>query len=399
MPVTSFAVVLVTAALFCLAGCSHLGTPGKGTASASTAPPPGAPVKVATAQRREMPVELAAMGNVEAFSTIVVKAQIGGTLMEVHFREGDMVRKGDLLFEIDPRPYQEAIRQAEANLARNQALLQLGEANLARAQAQEVHYGLQADRYAKLADQGIFSREQADQMAVELKSRRSGVRAESANIESVKAAIRADEAALSAAKLNLTYCTIRSPINGRTGQVLVKAGNLVKAIDVDLVTIHQIQPVYVAFSVPEVNLNPIRRRLASGSGAPVFAIVPSEKPVTGKLDFIDNTVDQSTGTVRLKATFANGNLGLWPGQFVDVRLRLEQRSNVVTVPAAAIQTGQSGTFVYVVGSTNSVEIRPVTTGGRFENLVAVETGLQGEEQVVTEGHLRLARGVKVRVTP
>jgi multidrug efflux system membrane fusion protein len=393
MPMKIMPAVLVAATVFWLAGCSSTDASAKGTVPVVSA----AAVKVAQAEIRSVPIELAAMGNVEASSTITVKAQIGGTLIKVNFREGDMVRKGDLLFEIDPRPYQEAVRQWEATLVRDQALLRQSEANLGRAQAQEAHYSMQAERYFKLAEQGIFSREQAEQMNVELKARRSGVRAETAANDSARAAITADEAALETAKLNLSYCSIRSPINGRTGQLLVKEGNLVKANDVDLVTIHQIQPILVTFSVPEANLNPIRRRLSGRSSLRVRASVPSEEPALGALSFIDNSVDQTTGTVRLKATFANADNRLWPGQFVDVSLRLEERKNAVAVPAAAIQTGQSGTFVYTVTPENTVELRPVTAGARFENLTAVDSGLKGGEQVVTDGHLRLAPGVKVQV--
>jgi multidrug efflux system membrane fusion protein len=398
MPMKYISATALLLSSLCFYGCSSTDASAKGQTAKANEEAPGAPVKVARAEVRDVPVELKAMGNVEAFSTITVKAQIGGTLTGVHFREGDMVQKGDLLFEIDPRPYQETVRQWEANLARDQALLMQGEANLGRAQAQEAHYGLQAERYLKLADQGIFSREQAEQMAVELKARRSGVKAETATIESLKAAIRADEATLENAKLNLSYCSIRSPISGRTGQVYVKAGNLVKAVDVDLVTIHQIEPIYVAFSVPEANLNAIRRR-HGGHGAVVRASAPSDEPVTGRLSFIDNNVDSGTGTFRLKATFDNRGHRLWPGQFVDVALQLEQKANAVTAPSAALQIGQAGHFVYVVNAQKTIEMRQVTAGPRAGNLVVIEKGLEGGEQVVTEGHLRLAPGIKVRVLP
>ena len=273
-----------------------------GGAKTTTAAPEAtaAPVKVARAAVRPLPVELQAVGNVEPYSTITVKAQIGGTLMKAHFREGDMVRKGDLLFEIDPRPYEEAIRRWEANLARDRALLQQSEANLGRVQAQEAHYAMRADRYLKLAEEGIFSREQADQMAVELKSRRSSVRAETAGLESARASIRADESEIENARLNLSYCSIRSPLDGRTGQILVKEGNLVKANDVELVTIHQIQPIYVTFSVPEVNLPAVRQRFARPGRMVVQASAPEvEGKASGTMSFIDNAVDRSTGTVRL----------------------------------------------------------------------------------------------------
>jgi multidrug efflux system membrane fusion protein len=380
-------------------GCST--SNGKGTATAAASgPPPGAPVRVARAETRNVPVEIAAVGNVEAYTTIVVKAQIGGALTKVHFEEGQMVRKGDPLFEIDARPYEEAIRQWEANLARENALLRQSEANLGRARSQEEHYGKQAQRYTKLAAEGIFSQEQADQAEVEARGRRTAVRAELANMDSIKAAIAADEAALANARLNLSYCSIASPITGRTGSIHVKQGNLVKANDVELVTIHQIQPVFVTFSIPEEHLTSVRRRVASGS-LRVRASIPGDdrEAPSGRLTFLDNAVDSSTGTIRLKANFANADSRLWPGQFVDVKLRLEDRPNAVVVPAAALQTGQRGNFVFVVKADQSVEMRAVTPGPRVESLVALNTGLTPGETVVTEGQLRLAPGVKVRVTP
>lgn len=400
MRLVSASLALLICAALWLAGCSssNASADGEGKPAPSLAPP----VKVALVATRSLPVEIHVMGNVEAFSTIAIKSQIGGVLTKVNFQEGDMVRQGDVLFEIDPRPYQEAVRQWEANLARDTALLRQAEANLARAQAQEVHYTMQAERYQKLADQGVFSREQSEQAAVEMKARRSGVRAELAGIESMKAAILADEASVDNAKLSLGYCTIRSPITGQTGQLHLKQGNLVKANDVELVTIHQIQPVYVAFSVPEQHLPAIRRRMAGGT----LRVRASERETAegttaaqGALSFLDNSVDLTTGTIRLKATFSNEGKRLWPGQFVDVRLRLEERPGAVVVPAAAIQSGQTGNFVYVVKPGGSIELRPVTAGTRFEEVVAVEGAVAAGEQVVTEGHLRLAPGLQVRVVP
>ncbi len=369
---------------------------GSTTAKVSNPPPPAAPVRTATAVSQTIPVELTTIGNVEAYSTIVVKAQIGGTLQQVFFKEGDTVRKDDPLFEIDPRPYQEMVKQWEANRARDQALLQQAEANLSRAEAQEAHYGKQAERYERLAQEGVVSREQADQAVVEARARRTAVRAEVAAIGSAKAAIHADEAALSNARLNLSYCTIRSPIDGRTGNLLVKQGNLVKATDVELVTIHQIQPIYVTFSVPEVHLPSIRQRVGKLT---VRATTPgnSQPAAVGAVTFIDNAVDRSTGSIRLKGTFTNQPSLLWPGQFVDVKLRLEERPNAVVVPAAALQTGQNGNYVYVVKPDQSVELRQVKPGPRLETGVSVDEGLAAGEVVVTEGHLRLAPGMKVRV--
>ena len=389
MPLKTAALVFLATALIALSACSSQNTT---TAAASA---PAAPVKTAQAESRTVPVEIGAVGHVEASSTIVVKAQIGGTLVKAHFNEGDTVRQGQPLFEIDPRPYEEAVRQWEANLARDKALLAQAEANLARAQAQEAHFSKQADRYEKLAAEGIFSREQADQAAVEARARRTAVRAESAAIDSAKAAIRADESSLANAKLNLGYCTIRSPLAGRTGAILIKEGNLVKANDVEMVTIHQIQPAQVRFSIPEIHLAEIRQRMKT---LVVRAVIPGDTrpPAEGAVDFIDNAVDMTTGMIRLKGSFTNADTRLWPGQYIDVRLRLSERANTVVVPAAAIQSGQNGNYAFVVKSDGTVEMRPVKPGKRLDNFIAVDQGLQAGETVVTEGHLRLMPGMKVR---
>lgn len=387
-------VTIVNAAL--LVGCS--GGKGGAPTTAKAATETVSPVRVAKAELQTVPVEIATVGNVEAWSTITVKAQIGGTLMKVNFREGEMVKAGDVLFEIDPRPYEQAIKQAEANIARDRAQLAASEANLGRAQAQQAHYTKQADRYERLAKEGIFSREQADQMGVELRSRNSTVKAETAAKASAEAAIQADQVALETAKLNLSYCTIRSPITGRTGNLLVKQGNLVKANDVELVTIHQIQPVYVTFAVPEAHLLTIRQRASAGR-LKVAAGIPNQAgpKTTGTVNFLNNAVDRNTGTIQLKGTFPNSDIRLWPGQFVDVVLRLEERPNTVTVPASCVQTGQAGSFVYVVKPDNSVEMRQVRPGPRTGAVIAIDQGLGAGETVVTEGQLRLAPGAKVKV--
>jgi multidrug efflux system membrane fusion protein len=333
---------------------------------------------------------------VDPVTTIVVRARIGGALTKVYFTEGQLVKQGDLLFEIDPRPYEAAIRQAEANIARDKALLAQAEANLASAEAQEIFYGKQSERYVRLAEQGIFSREQADQAEVEARARRTRVRAERASIDSSRAAILADQAALETAKLNLAYCTIRSPITGRTGQLLVKQDNLVKADDVDLVTIHQVQPVNVMFGITENYLPEIRARMGR---LPVMALVPNTMlpPSQGSVVFMDNMVDRPTGTIRLKASFPNTDGRLWPGQFVDVSLKLDDRRNSVVIPGNAVQAGQNGSFVYVVKADQTVELRPVKTGARVDRMVTIEEGLNGGETVVTEGQIRLAPGARVRI--
>jgi len=382
------------AALLSIGGCS------KTESTAIAAGPPSAPavsVKLATAALRTMPVEIKTIGKVEAIASVQVRAVIGGTIVKANFNEGDTVKKGDILFEIDPRTYQEAIKQWQANMARDQALQAQSEAQLASAQAQEAFYGMQATRYEKLAAEGIVSREQADQAGVEARARRTNVRAVQAAGESIKATIRADEAALDNAKLNLSYLSIKAPITGRTGDMRIKPGNLVKANDSDLVTIHQVQPAYVTFTVPEGRLITLRQRIAKG-GLPVSASIPGDTLADsrGTITFLDNSVDAATGTIRLKATFPNAETRLWPGQFVHVRVLLEERANAVVVPASAIQNSQTGNYVYVMTAAQTVELRPVTVGARVERDIAIDKGLQGGEQVVIEGQLRLAPGMKVK---
>lgn len=387
---------LVAAALVIPAGCSNSTAKAPATTAPVTAPE--VPVRVAQSAERSVPVEIVAVGNVEPWTTVVVKSPIGGTIVKMPFKDGDIVKRGDILFEIDPRQYQEAVRMWEANLAREKAVLAQTEAALARAQAQEAHFGKQADRYAKLFEQGIVSRELADQTAVEARARRTAVRSETAAIESAKAAIAADEAALSNARLQLSYCTVKALVNGRAGSIRVKEGNLIKAAETELVTIHQVQPVYVAFSVPEENLLEIRRRSSAGR-LPVAAAIPgdTQPPATGTLSFLENSVDTTTGTIRLKAAFDNRDSRLWPGQFVDVKMKMQDRPRAVVVPAVALQTGQQGNYVYVVRPDKTVELRVVTPGPRIDSSVAIEQGLATGETVITEGQLRLAPGMRVKV--
>jgi membrane fusion protein, multidrug efflux system len=359
--------------------------------------PPAIGVKLATATLRSMPIEIKTIGKVEAFASITVKSVLTGTLMKAHFTEGDTVKQGALLFEIDPRPYQEAVRQWEANLARDKALVAQAEATLTSAQSQEAFYGLQATRYEKLAAEGVGSREHAEQAAVEARARRTNVRAVLANIDSLKATIRASEASLDNAKLNLSYCTIRAALTGRTGDMRSKPGNLIKANDTDLVTIHQVQPTYVSFTVPEIRLATLRQRLKAGA-LTVSAAIPGDTgaDAKGTIAFLDNSVDSATGTIRLKATFPNADTRLWPGQFVQVRVHLEEQQNAVVIPAAALQNSQSGSYVYVVTANQTVELRPVTTGVRADRDIAIDKGLAAGEKVVTEGQMRLAPGSKIK---
>jgi len=376
-----------------------LGSAGcKAPAAASASGPPPAPVRVAPATLKTMPVEVRGVGSVEPISTISVKSQVTGTLVAVHFTEGDAVRQGQLLFEIDPRPYEQAVQQAQANIARDQANLLQFEANVARDEAQRVYWEQQARRYTQLSDEGVFSREQADQMKMQADAQIAAVRADKAAIEAARSAIVADQAALARAKVDLSYCRIVSPIDGRTGNLILKQGNVIKATDVELVTINQVQPVYVSFTTTEKNLPEIRARSAQGKLI-VHASLQTDPSIhgDGALTFIDNSVDRTTGTIRLKATFANANVAFWPGQFLDVVLTLREQPNSVVIPWAAIQNGQNGNYVFVMKQDNTVELRPVKTGPKVADLISIESGVSAGERVVTEGQVRLAPGIKVRV--
>jgi len=386
-----FSAILVICALF-LAGCPNQSAPPKMKGAGKQA----AVVTTAAVRQEPVPVDIQVIGSVEPFTSIRVKAQVNGQLTKVYFKEGQDVKAGDLLFLIDPRPYDEAIRQAEANLARSTALLRQAEANLQRDIAQEKFARDQAARYQKLFAEGIGSRQQADQYSSEAEARAEAVRASQAAIESARAAVKADTATLENARLQRSYCEIRSPVDGRTGAVLIQEGNLVRTSDPELVSINQVQPIFVTFSVPETRLPEIRKYMASGTLRVLAAPSAADPaPSVGELSFIDNTVDTTTGTIRLKAVFPNRDNRLWPGQFVNVTLRLTTLPNAVVAPVAAIQTGQEGQFAYVVDG-GVARVRPVVTGLRAGEKVVIERGLQAGEIVVTEGQLRLADGMPVR---
>jgi len=346
------------------------------TSQANT-PPPGprvdiVPVTVAPVAQKTVPIEVRAIGNVEAYSTVSVKAQVAGTIEQVYFKEGQDVRKDDLLYTMDSRPYQAALHQLEANLARDQAQLENATA--------------QADRYSKLFESGIVSKEQYDTFRT--------------NSDALGAAVRADKAGIERAKIDLDYCTIRSPLDGRTGSLLVHSGNIVKSNETVLVVINQIVPIYVSFTVPEQHLAEIRRHMADGTlGVIATTREDEQRPVAGTLTFVDNSVDSTTGTIRLKGSFLNQERRLWPGQFVNVALKLSTQPGAIVVPSQAVQTGQSGFYAYVVKSDLTAELRPVVPGNQVGGETIIEKGLQPGESVVTDGQLRLYPGAKVEVKP
>jgi len=330
----------------------------------------GAPVRVATVASRTMPVELQAIGNVEAISTVSIKAQISGQLMRVHFKEGDFVKKGQLLFTIDRAPFEAALRQAEGTLARDEA--------------QALNSKLDAERYQGLGKQGVASKQQVDAAA--------------AAANAMAATVAADKAAVETAKINLEYTSIYSPINGRTGSVGVKEGNLVKANDVPiLVTINQIEPIYVSFAIPEQQLAELKEYSNTKSLKVDAAPQGGSQHFQGRLTFIDNSVDLTTGTIKLKATFDNAAHVLWPGQFADVKLTLKSQPNAVVVPTAALQTSQNGTYVYVVNQDLTAQPQPVKVGWNVGEDTVIASGLQPGQRVVTDGQLRLTPGAKVDI--
>lgn len=332
---------------------------------------PPVPVTTAPVVRQTMPVTLRAIGNVEAIETVAVKARIGGELLRIGFAEGDSVRRGDLLFVIDPRPYEAALAQAEALLARDRALLAKAQTDIAR--------------YADLVKEDYVTKEQYDQ-----------IKADAAALE---AAVAADAAAVQTARLNLDYCTISAPVSGRTGNLGVKVGNLVKANDeAAMVTINQVSPIYVSFSVPAQHLPAVLAHRSAG--IVVLAASPDEAggPERGELSFVDNAVDTTTSTILLKATFANRDEGLWPGQFVDVTMILGEEPDRVVCPAAAVQTGQQGHYVFVVTGEQTVEMRIVEVDRMDEHDAVIASGLSGGETVVTDGQLRLVPGAAVELT-
>lgn len=341
------------------------------TAETATPPggPPSVPVVVAKVESRDVPLEIDAIGNVEAVSTVAIKSRVEGQIEAVHFEEGSEVRRGRLLFTIDERPFRVALAQAEAALARDRARLRKAEEDV--------------KRYAGLVDKEYVTREQYDSVV--------------ADAEALRATISADEATVEGAKLDLSYCEIRSPIDGRAGTLSVREGNLVKAnADDPLVTVRRTRPIYVTFSVPESRLDDVRRKQAEG--ALVVEARPrgaGGAPRIGKLDVVDNAVDERTGTIRLKALFPNEDGELWPGRFVEVALRLEEERGATVVPKTAIQNGQKGTYVWVVGADSTAASREIVVERDWSDWSVVSRGLEPGETVVIDGQLRVSQGAKL----
>jgi len=329
------------------------------------------PIKAAMAGRRTIPVQLKTFGAVVEYTSVKVKSQVNGEIIKVYFKEGEDVKAGDILFSIDPRLFDAALKLAQAALAKDTSLAKNAESEERRGDG--------------LLKNGVINREQYEALK--------------ANAEAAGATTEADRANIENAKINLEYCTIRSPIDGRAGEILTHLGNLVKGNDTPhMVQINQIEPIYVSFSVPEDNLSEIKKYMAKGK-LKVQAIIPDDPvpPCEGEVTFLDNSVDNTTGTIRLKATFSNGDRRLWPGRFVNVVLTLYNRADVVVIPDSAAQVSQAGRFVFVVKDDKTVEMRPVALGTVLGDEVIVEKGINAGETVVTDGQLRLVAGAAVEI--
>jgi multidrug efflux system membrane fusion protein len=357
------------------------------------------PVEVAPVTQQDVPIQIKGIGNVEAVTTVAVRSQVEGTLLTVGFAPGQEVKKGQVLFTIDPRPLQAQLSQAEANLLKAMASVRQGNDIVARDEAIAANNRVAVNRDLKLVEAGVIAREQYDNDLATLRAIEATVRADQSSVANLQAAQKAEDANVQNARVQLSYTTIRAPLAGKTGNLVVTAGNLVRANDTTpMVTLTTSSPIYVTFSVPERDL--VRIRETSGKDVlAVQGVIPGDEsnPVMGKLSLVDNTVDPATGTVRLKATFLNDDRRLYPGQFVNVVLTLGTASQATVVPSQAVQIGQDKSFVYVAKADGTAEIRTIKTGTTMESMTVIEEGLKPGEQVITDGQLRLVPGSKIQI--
>jgi multidrug efflux system membrane fusion protein len=332
---------------------------------------PPVPVTIAKVVQKDVPIEIAAVGTAEAYSSVAIRAQLTGELTSVNFQQGEDVQAGQVLFTLDQRPLEATLHQAEANLARDTA--------------QQSNAKAQAQRYEDLAQRGLATKEQLGTTA--------------AAAEALDGTVAADRAAVENARVQLQYATIRSPLAGRTGSLIVSAGNLVRANDqTALVVINQITPIYVTFGIPETALSELKKYMARGS-LRVEARPPNDDApaASGRITFVDNQVDQTTGTIKVKGTFQNENRSLWPGQFLNVEVTLTSDPNAIVVPTTAVQTGPQGQYVFTVKPDNTVDLRPVTVGRSAGLETVIKEGLTAGETIVTDGQLRLVPGSRISV--
>jgi multidrug efflux system membrane fusion protein len=374
---------------------------------------PPAPVSTAVAVAQDVPTYLDAIGKTVAREVVAIQPQVSGRITKIHFTDGANLKKGDLLFTIDTRPYEASLRQAQANVSKDNALKKQAEANLAREIAQAKWGEVQVNRYRVLVQQGVVAREQYEELRANLDSLNANVGSARAAVNSAAETIKVDTAAVESAKVQLSYCSIRSPIDGRAGQRLVDVGNVVNPGGASgnnsssgntpgsgnaLLVIERLDPIYADFTISQNSLAAVQQQMQAGRlRTEVRLPDTSDEPVVGQLTFLNNAVENSTGTVNLRATIPNAGHIFWPGRFVNIRLVLNTIHQAVLVPSSAPQMSAKGSFVYVVKQDSTAEQRPVTLGQRQGDLIVIESGIQAGENVVTVGQLGVTPGGKVRI--
>lgn len=372
---------------------------------------PPAPVTVADAAMQDVPIYLDAIGKTVARETVAIQPQVSGRIVSIHFTDGANVRKGDLLFTIDPRPFQAAVTQAQANVTKSIALKKQAEAALNRDLATAKWNALQVKRYEQLVSAGVVPREQYEQLAATADSSNATVEADRAAVHSADEAIKADNAAVERAKVDLSYCYIKSPIDGRAGQRLVDVGNVVNpggaggnnasaaggAPSNAMLVIERLDPIYADFTISQNDLSRVQEQMHAGTLKTEVRLPDATDPIAGTLTFLDNSVQHETGQVSLRATVPNSDRRFWPGRFVNIRLVLNTIRGAVLVPATAPQMSAKGSYVYVVKQDMSVDQRQVTLGQRQGDQIVIEQGVQPGERVVTNGQVGVTPGGKVRI--
>lgn len=383
-----------------LASCGGK-APTKGASAAQMAMMQAVPVRAVAATSESVPLKVSAVGTVQAIHSVDVKSQIAGQILDVNFEAGQNVKKSQLLFQIDPQPVLAQIAQIQADINKDIALQQQAQANKTKDEATLKQNQAVADRALALGKAGINSKEQTEQAVATANSSKAAVAADEAAIQSATASLKADRARLAAEQLQLSYTKITAPISGRVGAIQIRAGNLVADNGTTLVTILQMSPIYVSFGLPEQLLPQVQQHNAH-QPLPVTAGGEGENPVTGKLVFIDNTVDTTTGTVNLKAQFKNSDQTLWPGEFVNTQLQLKVQQNQTVVPTRTVENGPNGKYVWVMDpATSKVSIRPVQVTRNYtrkgQELAVIESGVHPGEMVISEGQMRLRPGAKVKL--
>jgi membrane fusion protein, multidrug efflux system len=360
-------------------------------------PAAAVPVTVTKVVAKQMPVDINAIGNVQTVVGVSIRPQVTGRVLKVNFKEGDYVKKGELLFTLDSRPFDEAVKEAQASLQHDISGVAQAQAVLAKDTAQAKYAATEADRYDVLMKEGVVSKEQAEQFKANADAYAATLKADGSSIETARAQVRQSQAAVDNAKVQLSYCQLRSPMDGRTGSSIVTEGNLVSTSDsTPLVTIDQVSPIYATFTVPEKYLSDVQK-YASSAKLKVVAQLDANTSRVGTLSSFDNQVSQATGTLQLKASFQNDDNLLWPGRFVNIVLTLTNQPNAIVVPTQSVQTSQQGQFIYVVKADQTVEMRKIVLDRTVGDETVISSGLGAGETVITDGQLRVTPGAKVQI--